>query len=131
MLPQMPAMKTQNVNSDGGALATLTCMSVDIKPTLSARPIPNITTRISPSGGKFTKLLTTLVSMNSTPSADSRLRTTTSSPVWGLMAETPSTDSRAETTTTRAASTVNRIKGCGSLLPTRSMEVRTPCMIES
>ena len=64
-------------------------MSAVSRPEPSATPMPTITVRTRPSGGKRTKFFSTDSNSQRTPSPETRFRATTSSPVPGCVAWTP------------------------------------------
>ncbi len=92
-----------------------------MRPLRSATAMPSITTRIVARGGNVAKLVTASPTMKATPSWLTRLLAATTSSEPGAWALTPSDESSQLSAMTTIASIQNSQKGCGSLLPTRSI----------
>lgn len=95
-----------------------------MSPLPSAMPIPSMATSTVPRGAKLVKLVTIRVSMRWSPSTVMRLTGLISSPVPGWVTTRSNWAVMAEATTTPRAMRANRVPGCGSAFPTRSIQLR-------
>ncbi len=75
MLDNTPRVTRIPVAARRGVTCTIFLISAVIRPACSASPTPTMTTRMMPTGPKFTKLRTIEVSMKRMPSPLSRLLT--------------------------------------------------------
>ena len=131
MLPLMPRKSTVALSAHSGTPRMARRMKVSKSPVPSARPMAICMASTRPSGAKFEKLSSMFSTIQTRPSRLMMLCTATVSPVVGLTADTPASARTADRMARPPVMYRNRMNGCGSMLPTRSMVPRTPPVLRS
>lgn len=126
ILPLMPRKITVADRAHKGTPIMARRITVDKSPAASARPMAICMASTNPRGAKLEKLLSRCSTTQTSPSWLRILRTNTVFPLEGLITWVPIAANTAETTANMAMMYRNRIKGWGSLLPTRSMVPKIP-----